>query len=394
GAEEKPVLAIVTLRSPQQFGIIPSGFTMRRSQIAQLQERTLATLQPSEFEVVHQYSSVAGFSGLLTHSGLQKLERNPNVAAIQLDRRGGANTAESVPKIRATEWAQIGIDGDGIAVAVLDSGLVNHPDLNDDLLLESCILSSNVAAGGTGCPDGSGQQLDEPGAALDVDGHGTNVTGIITSNGAIAPPGVAPGSEVVAIKVTDDQAAGQVSDLIAGLQYIVNLPPAAFNIRVVNISNGWFIANNECNLGLGQQTKNLVALLEQQGVLVVASSGNGSNGQNIDYPACVDGVFSVGATDDNDEVIGQSNSSPDLDLMAPGENITSTGISQTGLLTESGTSQAAPHVSACAALRLEDDPTLTPAKLKQILKVTDTLVTDPKNGLTFPRLRCGRPVLI
>ncbi|NEP20008.1 MAG: hypothetical protein F6J97_24490, partial [Leptolyngbya sp. SIO4C1] len=41
GAEEKPVLAIVTLRSPQQFGIIPSGFTMRRSQIAQLQERTL-----------------------------------------------------------------------------------------------------------------------------------------------------------------------------------------------------------------------------------------------------------------------------------------------------------------------------------------------------------------
>ncbi|MDQ3563660.1 MAG: S8 family serine peptidase [Pseudomonadota bacterium] len=387
------VLVIVSLKRPARLRHATTDVDVLRREVAQIQRRVLSSLKPSDLEMIHRYEFVAGFSGWLTRPGLRKLRRNPDVVAIQLDRRGGSTTAESVPLIRANEWAQVGISGDGVAVAVLDSGVVDHPDLADDLLLESCILKANLEAGGTSCPDGSGEQLSESGAALDSDGHGTHVTGIITSNGVIAPPGVAPGAEFLAIKVMDNEGYGRISDTIAGLDHVITLL-SDFDIRVVNMSTGWEVPVGECNQGYGEQTRDLVSMLEQQGVLVVAASGNDSNRQQITYPACVDGVFSVGATDDDDNVMWFTNSSPELDVMAPGDNILSTGITATGILTLTGTSQAAPHVSACAALRLEDDPTLTPDKLKQILKVTNVFVTDENNGLSFPRLRCGRPVLM
>jgi hypothetical protein len=120
-------------------------------------------------------------------------------------------------------------------------------------------------------------------------------------------------------------------------------------------------------------------------------------------PACVANTISVGAVYDSD--IGPStfgctdsttaadkitcftNSDASTDLVAPGAPTTSTGLGS-GISTYIGTSQASPLAAACAADLLQAHPELTPTEIERALKTSPTWVTDPKNGLSFPRLDC------
>jgi subtilisin family serine protease len=291
-------------------------------------------------------------------------------------------------------------------VAVLDTGVANHQDLDDDVVLELCILKSNTEEGGVPCPDGSGQQLFEEDAALDGQGHGTHVTGIITSAGMTAPLGIAPNAGIVAIKVLDDQdpaGTGQVSDWIKGLEWVLSINPAVdglHDVKVVNMSlgvaNNGFMGNGDCEdpRTSGGLMASAINILRQVGVLTVASSGNDSFNNKISFPSCISTIMSVGATDDNDQIKFFSNSNANLDIVAPGDQITSTGISDSGILTASGTSMASPHVAACAALRVQENPSLTTNQLQMILKNSPVFVTNPNSGLSFPRLWCQPPVLM
>jgi hypothetical protein len=119
-------------------------------------------------------------------------------------------------------------------------------------------------------------------------------------------------------------------------------------------------------------------------------------------PACVSGVVAVGnvydtplvslgwptCTDQNivaGQVACSSNSSPELDLLAPGVLVRSTGLGG-GEATKSGTSMSAPHAAAVAALLLQANPNLAPADLETILEETGAPVTDGRNGRVTPRL--------
>lgn len=347
-----------------------------------------------------------GFAGRISRTGLRKLIASDLVSGIDFDYQGIGHLDQSLPLIGADEWHAEGVTGDGALVAVLDSGVGEHPDLDDDIILELCILNANTLEGGVPCPDGSGQQLFEAGAALDGNGHGTNVTGIITSNGTIAPLGVAPDAEIVAMKVLDDQGpsgTGQISDWIKGLEWVLTIHPAVdgtFDVRAVNMSIGVagnsFVGNGDCEQPgtSGLLMFNAASILRQVGVLTIASSGNDGFNNGISFPACVTNVVSVGASDDADQMTSFSNSNANLDLVAPGNLILSTGISNTGILTLTGTSQASPHVTACAALRVEDNPSLSAEQLQGILTNSPVFVTDPGNGLSFPRLWCRPPELM
>lgn len=393
--EDGPATVFISLDLPRLEPDAVVSLSRREAQVSQIQERVLSAVRPQDFKLLHRYRFAGGLAGVLTAEGLPRLLAAPQVAGVQLDVTGSGSLSESVPQISATQWAQAGVDGDGVIVAVLDSGIVDHPDLSDDILHESCVLEARFAAGGEPCPNGTGLQLNDPGAALDGDGHGTNVTGIITSRGTIAPAGVAPGAQIVAIKAFDDNNDFSASDLVAALDYLLTLIVSEdLAIRVVNISGGALVGTANCNVNLGAQTGDLVVMLEAFGALVVAASGNDSRRNELTYPACVNGVFSVGAVDDDNDLVSQTNVSSALDVLAPGRDITSTGITATGILTLTGTSQAAPHVVGCAALRLQDDPTLTPSDLKQILTLTSTFVNVAGTGLSFPRLFCGLPPTI
>lgn len=215
------VMVLVQLKSQ---ALSKSGQGFQKQQILKLQNSVLSVLNKQEFLLrhkCHKYKTMPGFSGVLFENGLIKLEKHPEVERIQLDMAGQGGLAESVQAIQANKAHDLGFTGKNVVVGVLDSGVnFNHPDLNNDIIHQYHFLNrgANVGIG-----------------AFDLHGHGSNVTGIITSDGTIAPIGVAPDAKIVAIQVLGQNNRGWVSDWIAGVDYIVD-NHATLNVQVINMS--------------------------------------------------------------------------------------------------------------------------------------------------------------
>jgi len=278
------------------------------------------------------------------------------------------------------------VQGQGIAVAVVDSGIAPHNDILNNLDTSRVLQTARF---------GPQTSVD------DTNGHGSHVAGIIAGNGARskgAYMGVAPRANLIDVKVTDDLGRSSTSDVVAGLQWIYN-NRAAYNIRVVNLSINSSVAES-------YNTSPLDAALEVlwfNGIVVVVSAGNnGSTANGILYPPANDPfVISVGAVDDkgtgaitDDEVAsfsayGVTNEGfAKPDLVAPGKNIVSLLASDddnlvlnhpafavlsstnTRYFRMSGTSMASAVVAGAAALLLQDEPNLTPDQVKYRLTAT------------------------
>jgi subtilisin family serine protease len=278
-------------------------------------------------------------------------------------------------------------------VAVLDTGVdARHPDLVDAVVEQECFCSGC-------CPNGSSRQSGA-GSASDDDGHGTNVSGIIASAGRVAPGGVAPDADLIAIRVLG-RSGGTVSTIVSALEHVLARP----QIRVVNMSlGGGGPFSTVCdqadasNMAFGS----VIARLRAQGTLTVVASGNEAFTNGVSSPACTNAALAVGAVYDNnvggiawsvcpdpttaaDQVTCFSNSSPLVELLAPGALTTSSGPGG-GTLTEGGTSQATPHVTGAAAVLLQVRPTLTPSEIIGVLSATGNPITDRKNGVVVPRI--------
>jgi hypothetical protein len=364
-------------------------------------ERILGDFAPGEFELRRRFRHVNALAGDLTESGLLRLLANPSVLRVDLDQGGSGQLDEARPLANVDAVQALGLTGAGITVAVLDSGYdTDHADLAGDLAAERCFCSG----GGGCCPDGSSSQSGG-GSAEDDHGHGTNVTGIITSTGSIAPVGGAPDAQIVAVKVLDNNNSFCCSsDVVAGLNWIINNQPG---VDVVNMSLGTstlYGGNCDNANAFNMAFATAIDTLRSNGVAVFVSSGNNGSGTQMQAPACVANSISVGAVWDSnvgsqtvlgctdattaaDQVTCFSNSNATTDLFAPGAPATSTGFGG-GTSTFFGTSQASPLAAACAALLLEDDPTLSPNDIEMALESSPTLVTDASNGLAFPRLDC------
>ncbi len=351
--------------------------------IQQVQDQALANVAADDFQVVHRYAAVPALAGLITARGLEGLLASPAVERIDLDAPGSRGLAQTVPHINADVLQNVhGLTGDGVTVAVLDSGIDSgHPDLSDALGGEQCFCSG----GGGCCPNGSPTQSGA-GAAEDDNGHGTNVSGIITGAGTVAPVAVAPGANIVAIKVLDANAAFCCSsDVVAGLDWIIVNRP---DVKVINMSLGTFATfAGDCDTATSftMSFASAINTLTNNGVSVFAASGNESLPDEMRAPACIANANSVGAVDDSDNVASFSNSGPTLDLLAPGVGVTAAGIGG-GTSTFTGTSMAAPHAAGTASLLLEAFPGLSPATILSALKETGVTLSDPKNGLSHPRI--------
>ena len=361
--------------------------------IANSRESVLASLAPGDFRIEQQWVSVSGFAGELTSAGLGRLEAHPDVLRIGLDRQVHGYMAESGPMIRADEVHALGFTGRGTTVAVLDTGVDDlHPDLKDAIEDEQCFCASC-------CPNGTSRQSG-PGSANDQDGHGTNVSGIIASVGRVAPVGIAPGAGLVVIKVLGPSG-GSVSSIISALEYVLARP----HIKVVNMSLGsGGPYSTVCDTADAGSTAfaTVIARLRAQGTLTVVAAGNEGFSTGVSSPACTNAALAVGAVYDqnvggiawqacpdpttaSDQVTCFSNSSPLVELLAPGAMTTSSGPGG-GTLTEGGTSQATPHVAGAAAVLLQARPTLTPSEIIAALAHTGVPVVDRKNGLSVPRI--------
>jgi subtilase family protein/putative metal-binding protein len=368
----------------------------RKEEVAQAQQRVLAALTDKEFVTRWRFETVPALAGEITAPGLAKLAGLPGVLRVDLDTPSEAHLLESVPLIQASQVQSLGHRGQGVSVAILDSGIdISNPELSDDLIAQECFCSGGC------CPNGTSRQSG-PGAAGDSNGHGTNVTGIVTAKGVTTPIGVAPDADIVAIRVLD--ANGQsccTSDIVAGLDWVAANRP---DVRVVNMSLGSFtLFSGNCDASFPAYA-NVINNLRSNGVITFASAGNQASGTQMAAPACIANTVSVGATyDANIGPVGYSactdsttfvnkvtcfsNSNATTDIFAPGAAIQSTGLFGS-TSTYYGTSQASPHAAGCAADFLSANSALTPAQIETALKTSGVQVTDPKNNRTFPRINC------
>lgn len=373
-----------------------------RAIVASVREDILSTLLPSELTLERHFQSVPAVGGTVRTSGVLRLIEHPMVLRVDLEMGGRALLAEAVPLVELDRLQSAGLTGQGVTVAVIDSGLdTDHPDLADDLVAQRCFCT----AGGAGCcPDGSTGQSG-PGSAEDDYGHGSHVAGVVTSSGTLAPIGGAPDAEIVAVKVLESDGGFCCSaDIVGALDWIINEQPS---VDVVNMSLGTFaLFSGDCDTATAYTIAwaSAIDTLRANGVLTFAAAGNESSGSQMPAPACLSGTLSVGAVWDADvgpqsssgcfdpsttadQVTCFSNSNATTDLFAAGAPMVSAWLNgQTA--TVNGTSQAAPLATACAAALLEAEPDLTPAQLETRLESSPTEVVDATNGLRFPRVDC------
>jgi subtilisin family serine protease len=364
-----------------------------------LREQILARLGPkSGFTPTARWNNVAALAGYVTHDGLDRLARDPDVLRIDLDTGGRTADAESLPLIGGDVAHIQGFTGKGVTVAIVDSGVDRaHPDLANAVVDEHCFVVLS------GCPNGESEQSG-PGSARDEHGHGTNVAGIIASDGNIAPIGVAPDASLVVVRVLDRLGRfASLSQVISALDWIASNHP---EVRLVNMSLGTDqLFTGACDsasagtLALASAVNSLRA----QGTLLFVASGNQASATSMSAPACIGRAVAVGAVYDSsigpasfpgvcadsttaaDRVTCFSNGDSALDLLAPGALITASGVGG-GTSTFVGTSQAAPHATGAAALLLQQDPALTADQLEALLKSSGTNVTDTRNQTTIPRV--------
>ena len=338
------------------------------------------------------------------------LENHPDVAYVSPDRPNKASWDDEIPAVMDdVARQQFGLDGSGIGVAVIDSGVYNHDDLqNADGTASRIVYSESFVPGDA--------------STNDAYGHGTHVAGIIASNGRDSAKGyaqqyvgIAPNANIINLRVLDGNGAGTDSQVIAAIQRAIQLKDT-YNIRIINLSLGRNVFESATLDPLCQAVESAW----NAGIVVVAAAGNsgrdnslGTKGYaTIQAPGNDAQIITVGATKTNgtptrldDYVASYSSKGPTIldhvvkpDLVAPGNRIVSLlspgstlanndpglkisplticDVSILGVRTcsssgvgnkyfrLSGTSMATPVVAAAAALMLQKEPTLTPDTVK------------------------------
>jgi type VII secretion-associated serine protease mycosin len=264
----------------------------------------------------------------------------------------------------AQQWGlfAIGVDhvwttttGQGVIVAVVDSGSGPHPDLAENLLPGRSII---------------GTVESQDGRDIDASGHGTHVSGIIAAvaNNGIGGSGVAPNAKILPIQVLDQAGQGDARDVAAGVRF------AADNgARVINLSLGGATESSSLTQA--------ITYANDKGVLVVAAAGNGGAADKPKWPASLDLTLAVTAVDQANNATSFDQRGDYIDLSAPGANIVSTAKGD--YVTLSGTSMAAGFVAGAAALLFAAEPRVTNAQVRDILLRTATDIGEPGRDVTF-----------
>lgn len=348
---------------------------------------------------------------------IDKLSDDPNVLYVSADRKVTAQFDYSEQAINAPYAWQLGLDGTGVGIALVDSGVDQVDDLQQANSHKSRVVYQEVFNG-------------QPG---DEYGHGTHVAGILAGNGnsstgpkyTMTFKGVAPNANIIDLEVLDRNGVTTDSAVIRAIHRALDLQ-ARYNIRVLNLSLGRPIQESS-------QLDPLCLAVKaawNAGMVVVVSAGNlGRNGYssvlspgNSPYVITVGAMKTMGTAARGDDLIASYSSKGPTwidmtlkpDLVAPGNLVTSL-LAQGSTLartypqnivplssystmkhgdsdyfTLSGTSMATPMVSGAAALMIQQDPTLTPDTVKARLMQSATknfpatsVAIDPVTGIAY-----------
>ncbi|MQS06232.1 S8 family serine peptidase [Streptomyces alkaliphilus] len=287
-------------------------------------------------------------------------ELAPGVRAVTLDGVRQTLLDSSTGRIGVPAARELGLDGEGVTIAVLDTGVdATHPDLADRVVKQVNF---------TDAPD-----------VGDLFGHGTHVASIAAGTGAKSDgrfTGVAPGAGVLDVKVLDDDGFGFDSEIIEGMEWAVEQ-----GADVINMSLGGYAG---MTIDPMEEAVNRLSA-ESDSLFVIAAGNDGTGRGRMNTPGSADAALTVGAVDRDDAVADFSSSGPRLrdgalkpDVTAPGVDIAAAAAQgslleeweepvEEGYLAISGTSMAAPHVAGAAALLAQARPELTGEQIKALL---------------------------
>ncbi|MFB7897629.1 S8 family serine peptidase [Streptomyces xiamenensis] len=285
----------------------------------------------------------------------------PGIATVALDGVVEKSLAESVPQIGAhTAW-EAGYDGEGVKVAVLDTGVSEeHADLAGGKVIAA---EDFAGTGHTG----------------DRDGHGTHVASTVAGTGAHAGgtyTGVAPGAGLLNGKVLNDEGSGWESGIIAGMEWAVDQGADIISMSL----GGWA----DSAIDPMEEAVNRLSA-ESDALFVIAAGNDGPGPGTIGTPGTADAALTIGAVDKSDRLAGFSSTGPRTrdgalkpDVTAPGVDIAAAGSPGAaiwqygtpvadGYVAISGTSMATPHAAGAAALLKQRHPEWTGQQIKAAL---------------------------
>jgi len=323
---------------------------------------TQASIASTDSNITHELDIINGYAGDFTEDDLNDLRAHPDIASIeedaivqtctvvtQTDATWGLGRITSQVKLTGNDhdlnfkYKYESSAGKGVNVYVIDTGIfIKHP-----------AFQGRAFWGKT-----FGPYKD-----ADGNGHGTHCAGTVISG----PYGVAKASHVIAVKVLSDAGSGNISDVIAGVNWVATEARRTGKPSVASMSLGG---------GVSPALDSAVVGLYNKGVTVVVAAGNDNKDATNYSPARVRQAITVAASTIQDTKATFSNWGAPVDIWAAGLNVISTwNDGKTKMI--SGTSMATPHVAGFAAYLLGIDSSLTPA---QVAKLIDT--KSLKNVLT------------
>ena len=335
------------------------------------------------------WANAAGINAMSLLSQVSEIDLDATVqphkpSTIETSNYLGTPGSMYVQEVNGNQvWSQ-GDSGQGITVAVLDSGVNNDPDL----VHSSNRILARASFAGPRNPN-----------MLDPGGHGTHIAGIIAGDGTNSAGqfvGMAPRANIVDVQVLDANGNGRLSSILAGLNWVLT-NQAAYNIRVVNLSFGAVPQGSYITDPVAAG----VEIAWRRGLVVIVAAGNGGpSSGTVDTPGIDPYAITIGSTDDQGQLnlaydlVGwwsaygtPPNSTAKPDLVAPGRRVVSlyvAGSTLSALLPShvvtanngstyfrlTGTSMSTAVASGAVALMLQHQPGLTPDQVKKILMST------------------------
>jgi thermitase len=319
-------------------------------------ETAQALIKGNAAEIAQKRWQATGRHRLLT----QLIENNVVVEGTYQPNDPDLNNQQRSYPLQTTRTLQ-GWDytrGDStVVIAVLDSGInFAHPEFGSRLLPGYDFVNDD----------------NDP---SDDHGHGTHTAGIIAAgiDNELGMVGVCPECTILPVKVLNQNNAGTWSGVAQGILYATDQ-----GARVISLSLGAAVSSKTLEAAVDYAT--------EHNVLVIAAAGNMGVDRKF-YPAALENVMAVSATDGTDQRWALSNMGAYIDVAAPGHAVYSTyndlGNYYSGYNYMSGTSMAAPHVAGLAGLLISQKPERTIANLYQIITSTADKLTQSDHDSYF-----------
>lgn len=329
---------------------------------------------------------IDSFSAKVSAKTLEKLVNDESVKKIWHDGPIKAVLDVAAPAVKAPAVWERSVTGKGVGVAVLDTGIYQHPDLTGRIVAFKDLVGKKTAA-------------------YDDNGHGTHCAGDIASDGSKSDglyKGTAPGCNLIGVKVLNGLGSGSLSTVIQGIQWCIDNKDL-YGIRIISMSLGTTASQPAADDPVCQA----VELAWNHGIVVCVAAGNeGPKTKTISSPGIDPKAITVGAIDDKNsanfedyEVADFSSRGPTIDnltkpdVMTPGANIISLRSPNSTLdkqlrnarvgndyMSLSGTSMATPVCAGIVALILEANGKLKPDEVKELLMKNARSLSGPSKN--------------